>query len=111
EPAYASANRTREGSWLMSEQFALGQTLIDGAAIDRHETTTAIALQVDVSRDQFLAGARLAVDEYRRLAGGYPLNELQQLPRDWIVENQRLGPHGQGLLISIRQGQQRGSRR
>lgn len=60
EIADATPLRTRERAGLVAAQFALRELLADRAAVDRDERTGAAADMVDMTGDQFLAGARLA---------------------------------------------------
>ena len=66
ETATAHRGCTGKRAALMAEQFALQQILRDRRRIDRDEgIRRARAMPVQRPRDQLLAGARFAVDEYR----------------------------------------------
>ncbi|OEZ82486.1 hypothetical protein JAB5_17410 [Janthinobacterium sp. HH103] len=70
QPRMAAPARAREGPILVAEQFRFQQGLGDGAAIDGDKgpvrAQAARAFPVDGLRHQFLAAARLALDQDRR---------------------------------------------
>ena len=66
-----------ERALLVAEQFGVDQVRRDRAAVHRHEgTARARRVLVDGARDQFLAGARFAADQDRRIDG----DDLLDLP-------------------------------
>src|SRR5439155_22995746 len=68
EPADFLGDRAGERAFLVSEQLAFEQIERDGRAIQLDERATAPRAQsVNRTRDQLLAGARLAVDEHGRI--------------------------------------------
>ena len=73
--------RAGERAALVAEQLALDQGLAEGAAVDGHERPVAPRAQVvQVARDELLAGAGLAGDEHRRVAGRDLLDGREQAP-------------------------------
>ena len=65
--------RAGERAALVAEQLALDQLARDRRHVDRDERTgPAFAVIVQRAGDQFLAGARLAVDHHRQVGGGEP---------------------------------------
>src|SRR5262249_53575891 len=61
-------DRAGEGAALVAEQLALEQRIREGRAVDGDEPAAlALALGVDGAGGELLAGARLPVDEYRRI--------------------------------------------
>src|SRR6185503_19551403 len=67
EEARLVAVGASEGAAHVTEQLGLEQVLRNRAAVDGHEVAAgAVALIMDQSRDQFLAGTALARDQNRR---------------------------------------------
>ena len=64
----------------VTEQLALEQALGQRAAVDREERTFGARRQlVDVARDDFLTGSRLALDEHGRIGRRDGLDEAQHV--------------------------------
>ena len=69
--------RVGEGAARVAEELALEERMRDGRAVDRDEgAALAAATVVNAARDELLAGARLAVDEDRRIALADAADEL-----------------------------------
>ena len=68
----------REGAAFMTEQLAAEQVRRDRTAVDRDELAFAPAAVVDRARDQFLAGAALAMQEHGHVVPRDPLDVLEQ---------------------------------
>src|SRR5262245_28783141 len=69
---------SRESALLMAEQFAFQQAARDRGAVELHQRTlTAGAQVVNGAGDQFLAGARLALNEDDRIGRGDGFDRLQ----------------------------------
>ena len=80
DQALLVGDRAGEAALLVAEQLAFHQLGGDGAAVHRHERPVAArAGVVNQVRDQFLAGAGLAIDMYRRLAARDALDHFAQL--------------------------------
>ncbi|CAG9202602.1 hypothetical protein PSP6_210220 [Paraburkholderia tropica] len=105
----AAALRARERARLVTEEFRFGQLRIDGAAIHRDERPLAAADMMDVTRDQFLAGAGLAEYQRGRRAGSDLLDEAQDGGGRRIGENEGFGSNRKRLLVAFRQGDQIGT--
>lgn len=74
--ADAPLARAGEGAGLMAEHLALEDLLGHRAAVQRDERLVVARRQrVQAARDQFLAGAGLAVDEHRRVGGGHVIDQ------------------------------------
>ena len=68
-----------EGAFLVTEQDRLHERLRDRAAIYGDEGLAgAVAAAADRAREQFLAGARLALEQHRNVGGGRFLGELER---------------------------------
>ncbi|KVU53996.1 hypothetical protein WM04_25535 [Burkholderia ubonensis] len=107
EIADAAPLRARECAGLVAEQLALRKLRVDRAAVDRDERARAAADMVDMARDQFLAGARLAEDQRGHGAGPDLLDEAQYGTRRGIGEHERLRAHRQGAMLAFRQRNER----
>ena len=71
EPSDLLRQRAREGAFLMTEPFALEQSGRRRRAVHRHQRAVApVARRVQRPREQFLAGARLAEQQHRRVRRG-----------------------------------------
>src|SRR5690606_10478825 len=71
EPAGALLHRAGEGTLLVAEELALEQRLAQRAAVHRDERLVlARTVVVDGARDEFLAGARLPLDQHAGAGGG-----------------------------------------
>ena len=80
EESLLVAHRAGEGALHVAEQLALQQALRQRAAVDREERALGPGGQlVDVARDDFLAGAALALDQHRRVGGRHLLGELEHV--------------------------------
>ncbi|MCY1178758.1 hypothetical protein D9M73_191250 [compost metagenome] len=107
EPAGAAAGRTAVGAGAVAEQFGIGVGGADCPTIDRDKKPVAVAGTVDLSCQQFLAGAGLTADQHGQGARRQLLELLAQLLRTWVDEYQGLGTYTQGAFVGIRKGQQR----
>ena len=86
--------RAGKRALLVAEQFRLDQFARDGRHVDRHERTVAPpAVVVQRARDQLLAGARFAGNEYRQIG----LREPRHDPVD--ILHRRGAAHERELLI------------
>jgi hypothetical protein len=80
EQPHARADGARERAAHVAEQFALEQLRRNRCAVDRHERLVgARAAVVQVMREQFLAGAALALDQHRRLGARRAFDERQRV--------------------------------
>ena len=80
EQADLVANGAGERSLHVTEQFALEQAFGERAAVDREEGPfRAHGEIVDVARDDFLAGSRLALNEHGRIGRRDGLDEVQHV--------------------------------
>ena len=80
EEAVAVLGGAGEGALAVAEELGLEQLLGDRAAVDRDEgPSLRVAARVDRARDQFLAGARLAVHQHRRHAARHLLDQRAHL--------------------------------
>ncbi len=72
----ASGNGPGKSALFMTEEFALQELRRDGATVDRDEGLAGTAgIHVQIARDYFLAGARLASDQHSHfLVGDLPHN-------------------------------------
>ncbi len=72
EAADLPGQRTGEGALLPAEQLALDERARNRRAVDAHHDATAPrALFVNLRRDEFLAGARFAEQQHRRVGRGH----------------------------------------
>ena len=85
----------------MAEQFACGQVFGECAAVERHERAfAAAAVLVQVTREQFLAGAGFAVDDHTAFGIGNLPRRLQQLLHHQVLRDDGVaGLHGLDLLL------------
>jgi hypothetical protein len=84
--------RAGERALLVAEEFGFEQVLVDGGAVDGLEhLRDARRLAVDGARDEFLARARLAADEDRRVRARDLENHL--------LDRLHLGRGGDDLLV------------
>jgi hypothetical protein len=85
EPPLAPPDRAGEGAALVAEQLRLQQRVGERRAVDRHEGAAVPGpALVQGAGDQLFAGAALAADQDRRVAGGDgvdPIHEPQHLRR------------------------------
>ncbi len=68
----------------------------------RKRTGSTIAQFMNVARNQFLAGAGLADDEGRRIAGTDPLHTIQQCLGRRVFNDQATGPDREGQCVRVR---------
>src|SRR5690606_22305287 len=81
----------------MPEQFALNQGFAQGGAIQGTERSVPTrAERMDMSGNQFLAGAGFTDDEDGGIARRDAFDVLQQLPRGRVFKDQRAGANGKG---------------
>ena len=72
-----------EGTFLITEQFALSQVLREGSVIHgRHGKMGPSGMGVDITRQEFLAGTAFPLDQDRGIAGGNPSAGLEQVQQD-----------------------------
>ena len=72
-----AGDRPGKGALLVAEQFAFEQLCRDRPAVDRHKRpVAALGVIVQVARDHFLAGARLAEDQHAGVGIGHLLHHL-----------------------------------
>lgn len=72
-----AGDRPGKGALLVAEQFAFQQLCRDRPAVDRHKGPVAtLGVIVQVARDHFLAGARLAEDQHAGVGIGHLLHHL-----------------------------------
>src|SRR5205807_7466940 len=80
-----------EGTALVTEEFAFQQGLRDGGTVDGNKGAIgAIAVLIDRTGDQFLAGARLAADENVNRLGGDAANLLVDCLHGAAVADERV---------------------
>ena len=80
EAPFPLGDRAGERALFVPEKLALDEVLRNGGAIDADERRLrAGAFAVNRPRDQFLAGAALALDEDRRLRAGHLADQVPQL--------------------------------
>src|SRR5262249_37922929 len=65
-----------EGAALVSEKLALEELAGDSRAIDGHERPAAPRVEVQRAGDELLSRAALALQQYGRIAAGYPADGL-----------------------------------
>ncbi len=105
EAALAAIGRPGEGAALVAEQLALDQLARDRRHVDRHERARAPpAVVVQGARDQFLAGAALAVDHHRQIRGRQPRDAAIDLLHRGTAADQRQ------LLVGVARRRRRGGR-
>ena len=74
---------------LVAEQFALQQAFLQRGTLDHHERSRpAGAASVNQLGHPFLSRARLAGDEHGRIAGGHPIDQIQQAAEFRAVANE-----------------------
>ena len=102
--AAARLARIREGAALVAEQFALDQAIRQRPAIDRDEGTVAsVAKIVQRAGRKLLAGAGLALDQYRRIDRRHAADQAQRFGEhrrlaEQIEPGERLLRGGAGLF-------------
>ena len=80
EAAGAALDGAGEGAFLVAEELALDQRLGNGRAVDGDKGLAAAGAEVvQGAGDEFLAGAALAGDEHRNVAGGDTLDQREDL--------------------------------
>src|SRR5581483_9064193 len=101
ETSLARADRAGERALLMAEKFAFEHALGERLAIDGDERPAdAVAPVVHQARDQLLAGAALALDEHRGMAGRDAAHQLHQLAACDTFRDHRIGPETPGQLLA-----------
>src|SRR5690606_12742815 len=71
--------RVRERAFFVSEQLRFQQAVRQGAAVDWNERELSTPTQImNRARGHLFAGARLALDQRRRVAGGQPLDPFDR---------------------------------
>ena len=80
-----------EGPFHMAEEFAFQQTFIERRAVDLDERLLVpFAQAVDGAGDQFLAGARLPIDNDRCLRPGNAFHQVEDATHHWGVADNAL---------------------